>query len=94
MRYLFLAVQILFILSIGAQDSTFARGIIKHLCADELHGRGYYKNGAKKAAKYLNSQMKEIGLEPIVGKSYHQPFVIEVNTIKNIELIINRKPGL
>ena len=54
MRYLFLAVQILFILSIGAQDSTFARGIIKHLCADELHGRGYYKNGAKKAAKYQN----------------------------------------
>ena len=46
----------------GAQDTTYARVIIKKLTSKEFLGRGYVNDGVNKAAKYLISEFKIIGL--------------------------------
>jgi hypothetical protein len=51
-----------------AQDTTYARSVIKKLTSKEFLGRGYVNDGVNKAAKYLISEFKIIGLLPI-GKS-------------------------
>jgi len=63
-----------------AQDETYARKIVDTLSSSHFWGRGYTKNGAHKAEKYLAKQFKSIGLNPINGKSFLQPFSYPVNT--------------
>ncbi len=63
----------------GAQDTTYARVIIKKLTSKTFLGRGYVNDGVNKAAKFLVSEFKTIGLLPI-GKSYSQPYNFNVNT--------------
>jgi len=52
---------------------------IRVLASPEFHGRGYYKNGDRKAAEYIRKQFINYGLQPVNG-SYFQPFTIPVNT--------------
>src|SRR5438045_63426 len=46
---------------------------IRVLAADDMEGRGLGTKGIDRAATYLESRMREIGLTPIFGKSYRQP---------------------
>ncbi len=62
-----------------AQDTTYARAIIKKLTSKEFLGRGYVNDGVNKAAKFLVNEFKTIGLLPI-GKSYSQSYKFNVNT--------------
>ena len=62
-----------------AQDTTYARQIIKKLCSQEFLGRGYVNNGVNKAADFLVKEFKNIGLKKI-GKSYTQTYSFNVNT--------------
>jgi aminopeptidase YwaD len=75
-----------------AQDTTYARTIIKKLTSKEFLGRGYVNDGVNKAAKYLISEYKTIGLLPLC-KSYSQSYKFNVNTFPgNISVIIDGKP--
>lgn len=90
-KHLFVFVFSLGVLFSKAQDTTYARAIIKKLASKEFLGRGYVNDGVNKAAKYLVSEFKTIGLLPI-GKSYSQPYKFNVNTFPGkISVIIDGK---
>jgi aminopeptidase YwaD len=63
-----------------AQDSVYARKTVDTLSSSHFWGRGYTRNGAHKAEKYLIAQFKSIGLAPMSGKNFLQPFSYSVNT--------------
>ena len=63
----------------SSQDITYARQIIDSLCAPEMHGRGYVKNGHYLASEYLRREYKRIGLKHF-PKDYFQVFNFSVNT--------------
>lgn len=74
-----------------AQDTVYARVIIKKLTSKAFLGRGYVNDGVNKAAKFLVSEFKTIGLLPF-GKSYPQPYKFNVNTFPGkISVIIDGK---
>ena len=62
-----------------AQDTIYARQIIKKLTSKEFLGRGYVNNGVNKAAKFITSELKSIGLSKF-GKSFSQTYTMSVNT--------------
>ncbi|WP_316735202.1 M28 family metallopeptidase [Pedobacter aquatilis] len=74
-----------------SQDSTYTRSLIKTLTSKTFWGRGYTKNGMAKAATFLSSEYKKIGLLPF-GESYKQDFSFPVNTFPGkMELNIDGK---
>jgi aminopeptidase YwaD len=74
-----------------AQDTVYARSIIKKLTSQEFLGRGYVNNGVNKAAKFLVSEFKSIGLSPI-GKSFSQAYSFNVNTFPTkMQVSVNSK---
>ena len=81
-----------------SQDSLFARKMIDTLTSTNFWGRGYTKNGVRKAADFLSEQFKTYGLKPMKGKSYFQEFSYPINTFPSkMEVAINRKqliPGV
>jgi aminopeptidase YwaD len=68
-----------FILHSFAQDTVYARQVIKKLTSKEFLGRGYVNDGVNKAAVYLAKEMKTIGLSKF-GKSFSQFYSFSVNT--------------
>lgn len=76
---------------IRAQDSTYARNLIRILTSPEYNGRGYVKNGDRKAAGFLVKEFKRNGLQEFKG-SYTQPFEFTVNVFKKTPVLkINNK---
>ena len=49
------------------------------MCAPGLHGRGYVNGGDTKAALFIETTFRTIGLSPING-TYNQDFKFSVNT--------------
>jgi len=73
-----------------SQDSLFARKIVDTLSSPHFWGRGYTKNGAHKATRYLTKQVKSFNLTPMDGESFLQPFSYPVNTFPGkMEVNIN-----
>ena len=62
-----------------AQSRTEAMGVIDSLTSTFFYGRGYTKNGMRKAAEYLKAKFKHIGIAPL-GSNYLQDFSFPVNT--------------
>lgn len=58
---------------------TDPRKEISKLCSESFHGRGYVKNGDRKAATYIASQFKANDLKAF-GKDYFQTYHMQVNT--------------
>lgn len=53
----------------------YADRLIKTLSSDEMQGRGTYTEGIDKAASFIESEFKAIGLMPLAGESgYRQNF--------------------
>lgn len=74
-----------------AQDSTYTRNIVKTLTSKTFWGRGYTKDGMAKAADFLSSEYKKIGLAS-VSENYKQSFNFSVNTFPGKMLVeINGK---
>lgn len=49
--------------------------IIRTLSADEMQGRGLFTPGIEKAARFIESEFKEIGLQPLEGENnFRQDF--------------------
>lgn len=63
-----------------AQDTTYARKLIKILASEEFHGRGYVNNGDKKSALFIRREMNRSGLKSFDGITYFQPFDLKANT--------------
>ena len=62
------------------QDSLYTREIIKTLCSEKYHGRGYVKSGDKKTAVFIEKEFKRNGLKPFPFSGYRQYFSFSVNT--------------
>lgn len=84
-----------FILCIGfahAQDFAYAKHIVDTLSSTTFWGRGYTKDGMKKAGQFLEKELKQYGLLSMGKKSFLQPFSYSVNTFPNkMQLSINGK---
>jgi Zn-dependent M28 family amino/carboxypeptidase len=52
---------------------------VRHLSSPELKGRGTGSPELEKAAHYIAEQFKAIGLQPVDGKSFLQPFPVTTN---------------
>ena len=82
----------------ASQDISYNRQILDTLTSPAFWGRGYTKDGMKKAAEFLAGQFQQLGLKPLDNKSYFQKFSFTVNTFPGkMEVAINGKtltPGV
>lgn len=51
-----------------------AEAIVGFLADDELQGREAGMHGSRVVARYLAAWLKDIGVAPLLGESYYQPF--------------------
>lgn len=63
-----------------AQDSVYARKVIRYLTSKTCFGRGYVNNGLAKAGDYIGAEFKQQNISPLFGSSYFQDFSFNVNT--------------
>lgn len=84
--------------STNAQDISYNRKMVDTLTSPAFWGRGYTKDGMKKAAIFLADQFKASGLMPLDGKSFLQKFSYSANTFPGkMEVEVNDKkliPGI
>ncbi|WP_131536431.1 M28 family metallopeptidase [Pedobacter nototheniae] len=97
MKNSFVIFLLLIASSTFAQDSTYTRNMVDTLTAKTFWGRGYTKDGMTKAADFLASTYKNIGLLPM-SNDYKQNFNYPVNTFPGKMLVeLNGKklkPGI
>ncbi|MBX3164083.1 MAG: M28 family peptidase [Bacteroidetes bacterium] len=75
-----------------AQDTLYARQVLKYLTSEKCFGRGYLKNGLNNAAKFIVSELQKENAQPLFGKTFYQEFQFDVNTFPNkMELSIDGK---
>jgi aminopeptidase YwaD len=75
-----------------SQDLNYVRQTLNKLTSTEFWGRGYTKNGMQKAADFIESEFKSLGLQSINGKEFKQHFSYSVNTFPGkMDLSINGK---
>ena len=92
MKKIFVIIFILVQQNGFAQDVACAKKIVDSLASTYMWGRGYTKDGMKKAADFLKNTFECYGLKPLKGKSYFQKFNYDVNTFPGeMELSINNK---
>lgn len=63
----------------SCQDTALVRQILNILCSPSFQGRGYVKNGDKKAAAFIVKEFEENGIQPFLP-GYTQAFTLPVNT--------------
>ncbi len=80
-QYFALAFLMVFASLLLAREEEDLTEHIKYLASDELEGRFPGTPGIAKAATYIETQFKEIGLEP-VGGAYRQAFDVKIG--KNV----------
>ncbi len=89
---LIIAVFIFIGLSVQSQDIAFARKMVDTLTSPHFWGRGYTKNGMKKAGGFIADQYKAFGLQSVDGNSFKQQFTYSANTFPGrMELSVNGK---
>lgn len=71
----------------NAQDLEYVQKVIKDLCSVEMAGRGYVKNGDKKAAEYIREELRNAKLRSFTP-DYFQPFAFQVNTFSEEVLFV------
>ncbi len=84
-RYLLMVISCLILAEVGlAQDTLYARQVIKKLTSKEFYGRGYLDNGLDKAAKYIAEELKKMKAQPLFSSGYFQWFDFNVNTFPEL----------
>lgn len=63
-------------LQLPAQDLDGYKRIVKDLSSSKYQGRGYARNGANKAGKYLHKAFERGGVDEVID----QPFQLDINT--------------
>lgn len=77
-----------------AQDinKEYVDHLIKTLSSDEMQGRATFSPGIDKAATFIESEFKNIGLEPLEGENgFRQSFDIEGKPLFNVAGMIRGK---
>lgn len=74
-QILFLLVALLAI-QVHAQDLALYKKVVKEISSAKYQGRGYAKDGANKAGKFLQKEYKKAGVNEVIL----QPFTIDINT--------------
>lgn len=88
-RYVFLCLLLSF-RTAQAQDSGYARKMVDTLASSYFWGRGYTKEGMKKAANFIVQQFTDLGLLPITKQGYVQKFTYPVNSFPGkMQLTLN-----
>ncbi len=88
---LFFAAVFLLITELYSQNLNYAETVIRELSSEKYHGRGYYKNGDKKAAAYIAKEFNRYKLKS--WKGYYQQFRFDVNTFPaSMQLSIDGRP--
>lgn len=84
---------LLFFISFSrAQDSVYARTIIKELTSKKCYGRGYLNNGLDAAAKVITSQLTRFKAQTLFSTGFYQWFDFDVNTFPgNVNVKLNGK---
>ena len=62
-------------MQLQAQDLPYFKKVVKGLSSARFQGRGYAKDGANKAGKYLEKEFEKAGAEVAL-----QHFTIDINT--------------
>ena len=75
-KIVFLVVLVLAGIQVGAQNLAHYKSIIKELSSANYQGRGYAKDGANKAGKFLQKEYKKAGVDEVII----QPFKLDINT--------------
>ena len=66
--------------------------IISTLAADDMQGRATFTPGIEKAAQFIESEYKNIGLKPLAGDDgFRQNFSMTHSTPVNLGVTINGK---
>ena len=76
MKKFFIFLLALVALQLHAQDLEQCKQIIKELSSETYQGRGYAKDGANKAGKYLVKEFAKAGVDKVIV----QPFTLDINT--------------
>ena len=61
---------------VGAQDLAHYKRVIKELSSAKYQGRGYAKDGANKAGRFLQREFEKAGVDEVTL----QPFKLDINT--------------
>ena len=61
---------------VDAQDLAQYKKVVKELSSSKYQGRGYARDGANKAGKYLEKQFREAGVDAVA----RQHFTLDINT--------------
>lgn len=76
MKKLLILLLALGAVQLNAQDLELYKQVVKELSSDKFQGRGYAKDGANKAGKYLQKEFEKAGVKDVTV----QPFTIDINT--------------
>ena len=76
MKKAFIFLLVFVAIQLSAQDLGRFKEIVKELSSEQYQGRGYAKNGANMAGKYLVKEFEKAGVDVVVC----QPFTININT--------------
>ncbi len=98
MRICYLLFWFIFSIHLSAQDTSYARKVIRFLTSEKCYGRGYIKNGQNIAANYITEELKKQQVVSFFPTSYFQPFKFNVNTFPGkVSVKINKRllvPGV
>ena len=75
-KIVFLIVLVLAGIQVSAQNLAHYKSIIKELSSSKYQGRGYAKDGANKAGKFLQKEYEKAGVDEVII----QPFKLDINT--------------
>ena len=75
MRKVFTLVFTIFTLTTFAQDIAYTQKVLFKLTSKNFWGRGYTKYGMAKAAAFIQSEFKSLGLQPMDGVNFKQYFL-------------------
>ena len=64
------------VMQVPAQELQHFKRVVKELSSARYQGRGYARNGANKAGKYLEKEFWKAGVDEVTL----QPFTIDINT--------------
>ncbi len=81
-------------IQLNAQDMAHYKRIVKELSSAKYQGRGYARNGANKAGRYLQKEFQQAGVDEVTI----QPFKLNINTFPSkMELSVDgqkQTPGV
>lgn len=72
-------------MALQAQDSAYARRVIRDLTAPSMYGRGMQNRGDSIAANYVRNELKFMGVKPLC-KNYYQYFYFP-NTTSRLPIV-------